>query len=407
MTIGRINPGATNALTQSSTKSNAEKSAEKNTSEHTIKDSVDLDSGKDAKAPKKWTILHYAAGDNNLTPYMVSDVNEMESVGSTANMNLVVQLDKGNRDCKRYYLIKDDNMDEIKSPVLEDMGSTNMASPKELADFIKFGMEKYPAEHYALIISDHGGAWRGAVSDYGHYRDMTTPQIKEGLDLAQKDTGRQIDVLGFDACLMASTEVAYELRDNAKYMVASENNEGADGWPYVPLLTKKNLQNLDGALKQKLDISPEALAKKIVDDASDSWAISTISATDLSKMPNLKDACNSLAKQILKTDTPNEVLRKIAQKTKSFYGYKDLYHFAEQISESKDIKDETLKAYGKLVMTTVKRAVIAEEHSVFKRNIHGLNAEIPDSNKVDWRYPKLQFAKDTQWDEAMNKINEY
>jgi len=407
MTIKRVDQSAIDPTVRMTApvETKKEAPAKKSAVAGDVKDSVDIGSG-EAKAPKKWTIMHYTAADNNLVSYMTKDVNEMEAVGSTKNMNLVVQLDRGGSDCKRYYLEKDKNMKEITSPVLKDMGKTNMADPKVLADFIKFGMKNYPADNYALIISDHGGAWTGAVSDDSHWGWMTTPEIKEGIQAAEKETGNKIDVLGFDACLMASTEVAYELKDHAKYMVASENNEGANGWPYTPLLTGKTLRNLDMALTEKLDITPEKLAKKIVDDASDSWEISTLSAVDLSKMPNLARATNAFAKQILKTDTPKEVLKKIAGKTKSFSGYKDYYHFAEQVSKSGDIKDNSLKAYARWVMTTIKNAVIAEDHSIFHWNTHGLNAEIPDSGKVGWNYRNLQFAKDTQWDEAMNKINE-
>ena len=370
-----------------------------------IHDSLDLNKGDETKAPKKWTILHYTAADNNLTSFMVKDVNEMESVGSTSLMNLVIQLDQGGSNCKRYCLQKDSNMKEITSPVLKDMGRTNMADPKVLADFIKFGVKNYPAEHYALIISDHGGGWPGAVSDDSHGGWMTTPQIKQGIDDAQKETGVKLDILGFDACLMASTEVAHEMVGNASYLVASENTEGGDGWPYVPILSKKSLENLDKALRSKLDITPEEFAEKMVEDAGSSTDISTISATDLSKMRNLSKACDYLAQQILKTDTPKEVLRKIAGKTKQFYGFKDLYDFADRIAGSRDIKDNSLKGQAKLVMATVKKAVISEKHSLTQWGAHGLTIEAPESGKVGYGYKDLKFAKDTQWDEAMNFIN--
>ena len=401
MEIRSINQG----LVNTPLKSAAKPAAKKETTEAQPRDTVAVGSEKEDKAPKKWTILHYTAADNNLTSYMTKDVNEMESVGSTKNMNLVVQLDRGGSDCKRYYLTKDGDMSKINSPMLKDMGRTDMADPKVLADFIKFGVKNYPAENYALIISDHGNGWKGAVSDDSHYSWMTTPEIRSALDMAQKETGKKMDILGFDACLMASTEVGYEMQGNAQYLVASENTEGANGWPYVPLLNKQTLQNLEKALRSKLDITPKDFAKKIVEDASDSYDISTLSATELSKMPNLARACNSLAKQIMKTDTPKEVLQKIAGKTKEFYGYKDLYDFADRIEDSKDIKDNALKAYAKLVKTTVERAVIAEEHSLFQRGAHGLTIEAPDSGKVDYGYKNLNFAKDTQWDEAMNHIN--
>lgn len=380
---------------------------QKKNAEPQVKDKVEIGQGQE-NPPKKWTIMHYTAADNNLTPYLVSDVNEMEAVGSTDTMNLVVQLDKGDNDCKRYYLEKDGDAKVINSPILKDMGNTNMADPKVMADFIKFAVEKYPAEHYALIIGDHGGGWPGAVEDAGHHGWMSTPTIQKALDMAQESTGKKIDVLGFDACLMASTEVGYELKDNVGYMVASEQVEGGNGWPYTPLLTKKALKSIERALRSKLDVTPKELATKMVTNAStDQYSLPTLSAMDMSKMQGVVDATNLLAGQILLSDnSSHDALKGIARKTESFYGYKDQYHFAQLITQSDDIKDEKLKKAATHVMKSVNNAVIAEQHSEYKHpDAHGLTLDIPtwgSGHKAG--YEKLQFAKTSLWDEAMKKV---
>ncbi len=41
-----------------------------------------------------WTILVYLAGDNNLEESAIIDLNEMEQVGSTNNINIVVEMDR-------------------------------------------------------------------------------------------------------------------------------------------------------------------------------------------------------------------------------------------------------------------------------------------------------------------------
>ncbi|MFP4499316.1 MAG: clostripain-related cysteine peptidase, partial [Vulcanimicrobiota bacterium] len=352
------------------------------------------------------TIMHYTAADNNLTPYLVSDVNEMEVVGSTNNMNLVVQLDKGGSDCKRYYLEADSDMNKINSPVLKDMGNTNMADPKVMTSFIKESMEKYPAEHYAFIIGDHGGGWHGAVEDSGSHGWMSTPTIKKALDDAEKETGKKLDVLGFDCCMMASTEVAYELKDNAKYMVGSQQNEGGNGWPYTPLLTKDKLGKLDRALGSRIDLPPDEFAKKMVTNAkTDQWSLPTLSAMDMSKMDDLAKASNSFAEQVLKTDTPNDVLKGLIRKTENFNGFKDQYHFAENIVKSDDVKDQGLKKAAKKMMASVKEAVIEEQHSYKHPNAHGLHVDTPTWGGVKKDYKELRWAKDTLWDEAMDKLN--
>ncbi|MCD4782641.1 MAG: hypothetical protein K8T10_02300 [Candidatus Eremiobacteraeota bacterium] len=404
MTIRRLDQAAMGAAPKVTPK----KSEKKESAPAQIKDSISIGQKEDqepAAPPKKWTIMHYSAADNNLTSYLEYDVNEMEKVGSTENMNIVVQLDKGEDNCKRYYLEPDGNMNEITSPMIKDLGSTNMADPKVMGSFIAETMEKYPAEHYALIISDHGYAWKGAVEDESHHGWMTTPDIRKGIELGVEASGKKIDLVGFDACLMATSEVGYEMKDTASYLVASEQTEGASGWPYTPLLTPKLLKNLNRALSSKLNISPKEFAKKIVDTAEgDQYNLPTMTAADLSKMDDLGKAADNFAKEIIKTDTPNDMLKTIISNTESFYGFKDQYHFAEQVANHEEITDEKLKDAAKGMMAAIKSSVIAEQHSSSYPDAHGLTAEIPSYGGVGRGYGALKFRAETQWAEAMNKI---
>src|SRR5262249_43397105 len=43
---------------------------------------------------RDWTILYYMDADNNLEPFMMDDVDEMEMIGSTDNVNAVAMLDR-------------------------------------------------------------------------------------------------------------------------------------------------------------------------------------------------------------------------------------------------------------------------------------------------------------------------
>ncbi|MBI3872148.1 MAG: lamin tail domain-containing protein, partial [candidate division Zixibacteria bacterium] len=49
------------------------------------------------KANKKWTFMVYLDGDNDLEKYAFDDLNEMERVGSDANVNIVVEFDSWNK----------------------------------------------------------------------------------------------------------------------------------------------------------------------------------------------------------------------------------------------------------------------------------------------------------------------
>ena len=104
--------------------------------------------------------------------------------------------------------------------LVEEVPLANMADPGTLTDFIRWGTANYPAKKYALVLWDHGtGAINGMIIDE-LYDGATMPlqDLKKALD----DGGAHFEALIFDACLMANIENAYMIRDNANWMVASE-----------------------------------------------------------------------------------------------------------------------------------------------------------------------------------------
>jgi hypothetical protein len=180
------------------------------------------------KKKAKWTILAYYDGNCNLdttrntSSWIIAEAQELEKVGSTDQVQVVAMMAslKTGGQCKYYHLEKHDNElpDQISSTVLENLGTKDMSDKRTLTDFIKYGREKYPAEKYMLMIKNHGSGWRGCCVDdqNGAGNMMSMPDFRAALDTFH------FEVIAFDACLMGMAEVAYELRANADYMVASQ-----------------------------------------------------------------------------------------------------------------------------------------------------------------------------------------
>ena len=310
--------------------------------------------------------------------------------------------------------------------MLETHGVINMADPNVFADFVIKTMKKYPAEHYMVDIGDHGGGWSGAISDDSSGGWMSTPQIGQALAKIHKETGQKIDILGFDCCLMATTEVAHEVAPHVNYMVASEESEGGLGWnyndalgergePLVPhresykniLMSKDVLGGMQRALRMKIDMEPKEFAMKLVDAAEiHQNDLPTMSATDLSKMGGVAKAASNFAKEIIDTDTPHATLKGLARKTQSFSGKKDFYHFAELVTKDGTITDKELKKAAQGVMDAISGAVINEEHASPRyKDAHGLTVEIPSWGSVSSDYNGLAFNKDVpEWKQAMNEM---
>lgn len=369
-------------------------------------------------AKKKWTVLLYSAADNNLEDVLLQDAMDLESVGSDTNTHVLLQIDRGRYPssesgawggCRRFYLEKDSDSSNINSPVLEDLGQVNMADPRTLSEFVQWGVNNYPADHYFLIVSDHGGGWEGVIDDGSHGSWMKTKVFAEAIADAEKNTGKKLDIIGFDACLMASTEVGYELKDGANFLVASEETEGAEGWPYTQIFTSRILNSMQRALRQKLDMPADEVAKKIIKEAEGFQGdLPTLSAADLTKMKDLAAATDEFAGCLIATDTPKETIKSLIKQVESFSGFKDQYDFAEKMVNSPEVSDEALKAAAQKMMNAIKNTVIAEQHASDREGAHGLTVELPSwsYSPPDGDYKDLKFSQDTKWDEFLGKLGE-
>lgn len=205
------------------------------------------DAAKAPAAPKEWTVMVFVNGKNDLELAGLYNVNQMEKIGSTKDMNIVVEIGRmkgqagGDTDLdgdwtgsRRLYIKKDSNEEKITSPVIQKAATVDMGDYKRAVDFVKWSKEKYPAKRYMLIIWNHGSGWmdprkeqKGISFDDETGNYIRTPQI--GLIL--KEAGK-VDILAFDACLMNMAEVAFEVKDDAQVIVGSEETVPGLGYPY-------------------------------------------------------------------------------------------------------------------------------------------------------------------------------
>jgi len=213
------------------------------------------ESADDGSGIAEWTFMVYLDADNNLESAGVEDFNEMERVGSTEEVNVLVQMDRWEttesdddttngdwKDCRRFRVERDDDTAILNSPVLEEMGEANMGDPQVLIDFVRWGIANYPAENYAIVLWDHGGGYRGicwddTVPGSDTYDSLELFEIRAALeDIYLFRGSERIELLGFDACLMAQIAVLYEVKDFTSVVDASGFNEPGDGWPYFEVL---------------------------------------------------------------------------------------------------------------------------------------------------------------------------
>ncbi len=206
----------------------------------------------------EWNFLVYMAADNNLEPYGIADINEMEIIGSTSKVNVLVLFDRsanydasnGDWSTTRLYRIKKDskNSGNIVSELLRDYGELDMSDPQTLSNFVDYSQAKYPAKRTFLTIWNHGtGVLPRGIDSRGigidessskYWNMLLTDEIAEALTPA-RGAGK-IDILNMDACLMQMFEIGWELSRVAHVLTGSQTLTPARGNQYANLLQYLN-----------------------------------------------------------------------------------------------------------------------------------------------------------------------
>lgn len=199
-----------------------------------------------------------------------------------------------------------------------------------LREYVTWAVQSYPATNTLLALVGHGagllteaggetepkaqqdpaapqktgGAAGGSPSvlglcpDYNNTESATymrTEQLGSALNGVYKQTGRAIDVLVLDACFMGMFEIAYELHDYAKYIVAGQN------MLYAGLRYEQYIAALKPEQGTK-PVPPEAIAKRIVELYNkgyyqESW---TITAVEASQLKPAAASINAIAGALIK-----------------------------------------------------------------------------------------------------------
>lgn len=272
-------------------------------------------------SPVNWTIMVYMAAANNLDSEAFKDINEMEKIGSNRNMSIVALVDfnstKGLKgtdlDKNTTYLLYmncDDKADNVTSPACKKWRDLNMGDTNTLESFVDNATKCFPADNYALILWSSADGWKvnssralGLLQDKTPKNDaMNMSELGKALKTIKSNLNRKIDIIGFDAPLMAMIEVDYQIKGYANISVASEGaniikgkepptKKGETGWNYTDIFKQ---------LKENPDWTPEEFAKAIVNHGKNNPSIHTLSAINLRNIGALKNEIDSFAQELKK-----------------------------------------------------------------------------------------------------------
>ncbi len=215
------------------------------------------------------TIMLYFAADNGAGAdaqerWCYDLLNEVERSipASPQNVNVVVWFDS-----RRAYpinnpsdtgvvfrgMLRQDATDIVRN--LERLQELNSGSAASLEGFITWAKANFPADKYVLALKGDGAGWQGLCGDAASLDRLEMGELKSALQTGLgTDT---LELLIFDAPLMSQLEVAVQVQNFARAMVASPEMTGPADFDYRRLVS--NMEG--GALAVE---TPDSVAKNVV-----------------------------------------------------------------------------------------------------------------------------------------------
>ena len=397
-------------------------------------------------APAKWSFLTYMQADNNLSPFATYNFKDMQKVGSTNDVNILVQWDKPETRATHRYKVLQNNM-VVNSSTSQEMG---LSPAKEIVDAMKWVQNTYPAEQYGLVLWNHGNGvldrggampllaapWliipglksryiqkeRGILYDYSQNTFLDNPGLTSVCNQIKTLLKKNLDFLGMDACLMAMIEVAYQVKDSVNYLIASQQTESGKGWPYSSILS--SLIGVPTMTEAELGNATVQAYADFYSTGSDADPSFTLSSINVSKIPAAVNAFNSVLgaikqMQLLDKAGTNAALKRARTNTLEFYipDYIDLINFYDNLSKELSViaggrpkkstlpRDTNVKKATSATLTAITAARAAAIDSITasqagtdnNNSAFGLSIYFPADGRVSSSYRKTLFAQQTSW----------
>ena len=326
-----------------------------------------------------WTVLVYLAADNNLAPFGVADLDEMERAGSNPEVQVVIQGEFSATDLKyspcpacaapntfRYRVPATGDTGIGPDLPVEVIGSRDMTQSGTLRDFVSWGRHTYPAERYALILWNHGGGYKGLIEDKTNAGpvEMTLTSLRQALVALPP-----LDLIDFDMCLMGSADLLEMIRGTARVVSFSQDVEPGPGNPYE-------------AMFKALQASPTAPTRSIATQWVEAYHSSytgnrsqtTKSAFDMSQYDAFSEAWQSVARTLTATMATNRVIVGLAsQRSQKFMlpQLKDLVNWSDSMMVRTD--DPELRSG----LSALKAAATAPGFRIVSRTRNGIDPSSP------------------------------
>ena len=252
-----------------------------------------------------WLVYWYLCGTDLESNYGSASRDFAELVQAKLPPNVKVLVQTGGTVSWQNEVVPDGQVarflyDNEDLKLLETLPDVDMGAESTLEDFLRYGKENFQADHRVFVFWDHGG---GSVAGIcfdertGHSLSLNDLNQAFGAVFEESAENPPFEIIGFDACLMATFDTANALHGFTKFMVGSEEVEPGNGWKYDGWV---------GALANNPAMGGASLGKEICDSyikgcqeyGTDSAA--TLSVIDMAQIPELTVAYEYFGLEALK-----------------------------------------------------------------------------------------------------------
>ncbi|MCR4923507.1 MAG: hypothetical protein K5931_05805, partial [Lachnospiraceae bacterium] len=370
-------------------------------------DRISEELAKEPGEEESWTIMVYMCGTDleSDTYAATSNIAEMLNADLSDNVNLLIQTggtkewdinnyddwfasdDHIESDKLGFFSVRDNVLNFEKNEALRSMGEAST-----LRDFIIWAGETYPADNNMLIFWDHGGGAAGGVC-YDELFDDDSLDIKE-IREAVEEADLPLELVGFDACLMANLDTAEALQGYGHYMVASEEIEPGSGWMYEDFLSFLSQDTSMDGLTLGARIADGFMEKCKEDQVDD---LVTLSVTDLTKIPALSAAYRDFSGEMLYSTEEPERFRSVCSSimkaenyggNNDYEGYSDMVDLEDMVEKTEDL----LNWNAENVKETLEDAVKYKVNGKNRKKSGGLSVFYPlstDEEELQENYMKV------------------
>lgn len=369
------------------------------------------------KTEKLATVLSYRAMDADIGDGLLKHLNNLEEAGSTLGANVVALSDGPEDGDSVVHYLRQDRSPALVSPFVpastlvkgaragDGPAEVNTADPETLRRFLVWGFDRFPGRFKVLDVASHGAGYQGLCLDFhADYQRMSLPAFGQAVRAGLK--GRKLDVVNLLACMMSSLEVAWEIRDTASVLVASEDViMGNEMLPYGSTLAP---------LANRTAMTAQELGKQLVIAANPTnpkTGAYTLAAIDLARIGACKSALNTLGRALLQAMPQHrDTIRAAYDATpvmavdKGQSSHRDLYRFCNAL-------------LAKPLPAGVRDAATAERAAIKAALIHtrakapdaaatyGLSVYMPTRDEEwDPAYDATQLARTTVWPQVLKAL---